>query len=40
MLGGVHGMDKDEVYRELCEVVAEWLEIIELPGKTAVKTAD
>lgn len=40
MLGGVHGMDKDEVYRELCEVVAEWLEIIERPEKTAVQAPD
>ncbi|HSL18832.1 MAG TPA: hypothetical protein VLB51_13070 [Methylomirabilota bacterium] len=27
MLGGVHGDDEAEVYRELCEVVEEWLEV-------------
>ena len=29
MLGGVHGEDEAVVYRELCEVVEEWLEIYE-----------
>lgn len=32
MLGGVHGLDEAEVYRELCEVVDEWLEIHEADG--------
>ena len=32
MLGGVHGDDEVEVYRELCEVVEEWLEIYERDG--------
>lgn len=27
MLGGVHGMDEVEVYRELTEVIDEWLKI-------------
>lgn len=26
-LGGVHGSDEIEVYRQLCEVVEEWLQI-------------
>ena len=35
-----HGPDEVEVYRELCEIVAEWLELrrqdgIELPAATA-----
>ena len=32
MLGGVHGDDEAEVYRELCEVVEEWLEIYQRDG--------
>ncbi len=32
MLGGVHGMDEVEVYRELSEVVDEWLQIYEAEG--------
>jgi predicted HicB family RNase H-like nuclease len=32
MLGGVHGGDEAEVYRELCEVVEEWLEIYQRDG--------
>lgn len=27
-----HGSDEVEVYRELCEIVAEWLEIAERDG--------
>lgn len=27
MLGGVHGEDETAVYRELCQVVEEWIEI-------------
>lgn len=32
MLGGVHGDNEAEVYRDLCEVVEEWLEIYEKDG--------
>lgn len=28
-----HGADEVEVYRELCEIVTEWLEIAERDGK-------
>lgn len=43
MLGGVHGMDEVEVYRELSEVVEEWLQIyaeegLPLPAFTADKS--
>jgi len=27
MLGGVHGTDEIEVYRELCDAVSEWIQI-------------
>jgi len=27
MLGGIHGDDEEKVYKELCEVVEEWIEI-------------
>jgi predicted HicB family RNase H-like nuclease len=27
MLGGVHGDEEAEVYKELCEVVEEWIDI-------------
>ena len=42
MLGGVHGEDEAKVYRELCQVVEEWIEILEndgdpLPPATAQK---
>jgi predicted HicB family RNase H-like nuclease len=42
MLGGVHGDDEAEVYRELCQVVEEWLDIYKqdgdpLPAETAGK---
>lgn len=30
--GGVHGDDEIEVYRELCEVLDEWLEVFEKEG--------
>lgn len=33
MLGGVHGNDEAEVYRELCEVVTEWIRIYEEDGE-------
>jgi predicted HicB family RNase H-like nuclease len=32
MLGGVHGEDEAEVYRELCEVVREWVVLHEKDG--------
>lgn len=31
--GGVHGDNEHEVYRELCEVVEEWIEILSEEGK-------
>ena len=42
MLGGVHGDDEAEVYKDLCEAVEEWIEIYEndgdpLPAATAKK---
>lgn len=42
MIGGVHGSNEIEVYKELCEVVEEWLQIhaeekIPLPAFTASK---
>ena len=32
MLGGVHGTDELQVYRELCAVVREWLQIHQSDG--------
>ena len=32
MFGGVHGDDEAEVYRELCQVVDEWIRILEKDG--------
>jgi len=29
MLGGVHGEDDSRVYKQLCQVVEEWVEICE-----------
>jgi predicted HicB family RNase H-like nuclease len=42
MLGGVHGDDEADVYRELCQAVEEWIRIYEqdgdaLPAATAGK---
>lgn len=42
LLGGVHGDDEAKVYRELCQVVAEWIKVHEedahpLPPSTALK---
>jgi predicted HicB family RNase H-like nuclease len=42
MLGGVHGDDEGEVYKELCQAVEEWIKIYEgdgepLPAATAGK---
>ncbi len=31
--GGVHGDDETKVYRELCQVAEEWIEMIERDGK-------
>ena len=33
MLGGIHGDDEVQVYRELCEAVEEWIEIHQQDGK-------
>ena len=32
-LGGVHGDDEIEVYREICEVLDEWLDTCEKDGE-------
>ena len=32
MLGGVHGDDEAKVYKKLCQVVEEWIEIYEQDG--------
>jgi predicted HicB family RNase H-like nuclease len=42
MLGGIHGQDEADVYKELCEAVEEWIQIQEedgdpLPEATAGK---
>lgn len=42
MLGGVHGDDEAKVYKDLCNLVDEWIEIYEedgdaLPPETAGK---
>jgi len=42
MLGGVHGHDESKVYKELCKVVEEWVDIYKadsepLPKATAGK---
>jgi predicted HicB family RNase H-like nuclease len=42
MLGGVHGDDEGEVYKELCQTVEEWIKIYQedgepLPAPTAGK---
>ena len=31
--GGVHGADRAAVYAELCEVIDEWIEILQTDGK-------
>jgi len=43
MLGGVHGSDEAKVYKDLCKVVEEWIDIYKhdgepLPMATAGKT--
>lgn len=35
--GGVHGNDSLEVFKELCEVVDEWVEIFKKDGKPLPK---
>lgn len=42
MLGGVHGDNEQEVYKELCAVVEEWIDLqqkegVDLPAATANK---
>ena len=42
MLGGIHGQDEADVYKELCEAVEEWIQIQKedgdpLPDPTAGK---
>ena len=32
--GGCHGDDEAEVYRQLCRIAEEWVEILEGDGKT------
>jgi predicted HicB family RNase H-like nuclease len=32
-LGGVHGDDEFEVYKEICQVLEEWLEVFEEDGE-------
>ena len=31
-MGGVHGMNEQEVFEELCQVVEEWIQIYEEDG--------
>jgi len=31
--GGCHGVDEAEVYRQLCKIAEEWVEILEGDGK-------
>lgn len=33
MLGGVHGMNAEKVYRELCQVAEEWIRLDEEDGE-------
>ena len=32
-LGGIHGNDESKVYRQLCQVVKEWIEIYDTDGE-------
>jgi len=32
-MGGVHGVDREKVYEELCQAVDEWIEMIQSDGK-------
>jgi predicted HicB family RNase H-like nuclease len=36
-VGGVHGADRQKVYEELCEVIDEWIELLEKEGKPQPK---
>lgn len=36
--GGVHGHDEAQVYRKLCQVAEEWVEILERDGIPLPKT--
>ena len=38
MSGGVHGDDEAKVYRKLCEVVEEWIEIYKEDGEDLPET--
>lgn len=31
--GGCHGQDEAKVYAELCQIVEEWIELLEVDGK-------
>jgi predicted RNase H-like HicB family nuclease len=33
MLGGIHGDDETEVYRELCQAVEEWIDVYRQDGE-------
>ena len=33
MFGGVHGDDETEVYKQLCQVVDEWIHVFEKDGE-------
>ncbi len=37
MMGGVHGIDEQKVFRELCTVIDEWIETIKKDGKPLPK---
>ena len=38
--GGVHGRDEAAVYKELCEAVEEWVELLHKDGKPLPETLD
>lgn len=37
MMGGVHGLDEAQVYKELCKVVEEWVNIYKKDGEALPK---
>ncbi|NOQ81229.1 MAG: toxin-antitoxin system HicB family antitoxin [Methylophaga sp.] len=37
MMGGVHGQDEAQVYKELCSVVEEWISIYKKDGELLPK---
>ena len=39
-LGGVHGHDEAAVYKELCEAVEEWVELLHKDGKPLPEPLD